>query len=217
MNCSPNRFEFCFFLICISLFSSCGYHWRSESFSSYRPSIAVPFIEGDVDGSLTQSLVYALSSSGKLDVRQREAQYRLQASIIQASTETIGYRRDRQKISGEIKKNLVSSENRKTLVVEISLYQGSGERLICGPIRLEADADYDYIDGDSMQDLAFINPLGQQQTVLPFSLGQLEPKEAAEEAATRPLNIRMAKQIVEAVVHLCFEGEQDSALHPPKD
>jgi hypothetical protein len=118
---------------------------------------------------------------------------------VDSHRETIGYRRDRQKISGKVKKNLVSAEERKTLVLEMTLYAQDSNRIVYGPIRLSADAEYDYVDGDSLQDLAFIDPSGIQQTVLPFSLGQLEPREAAQEAATRPLNERMARKVIDAI------------------
>ena len=51
---------------------------------------------------------------------------------------------------------------------------------------------YDYVDRDSLKDLildntdlSYSSPV--QQTVLVFSLGQLEPQEAALEAAAKPL------------------------------
>lgn len=191
-----------FFYLFVIIFSSCGYRWVPDLADEARSTISVPFVEGDGDGSLTQAIVYALSSSGMADVRQTGAHYRLSVSIIHSESQTVGYRRDRQKISGEIKKNLVSAEARKTLAIEATVYEK--DKIVCGPIRLNADSDYDYLDGDSMQDLAFINPLGAQQTVLPFSLGQLEPKEAAEEAAMKPLNAKIAKVLVDAIFNAWY-------------
>jgi len=190
------------YVVLVFLCAGCGYHWTTDLLQTSRPTISVPFVDGDSDGALTCAIVYALSSSGIAEVRQKEARYRLQVAIVNSSAQTIGYRRDRQKITGEIKKNLVASEARKTIVIEATLYEGSGETIVCGPMRLEADSDYDYLDGDSMQDLAFINPMGSQKTVLPFSLGQLEPLEAAEEATTKPLYTKLAKKVVEAIFNV---------------
>jgi hypothetical protein len=159
------------------------------------PSISIPFVEGDSDGSLTYAIVEMISISGRAKVKQSRANYRLQVKIVGSNTQAIGYRRDKQKISGKSQKNLVRSEERTTRIIEMTLYEGNGDKILQGPVRLSADSDYDCLDGDSMQDLAFINPLGIQQTVLPFSLGQLESKEAAKEAATRPLNIKIAKKV----------------------
>ena len=191
-----------FFFLFVMCLSSCTYRWSPDLDQRTRPTISVPFVEGDGDGSLTQAIVYALVASGMADVRQQGAHYRLCAAIVHSGSHTVGYRRDRQKISGEIKKNLVSSEGRKTLSIIATVYEK--DKIICGPIRLDADSDYDYLDGDSMQDLAFINPLGRQQTVLPFSLGQLEPKEAAEEAATKPLNTKIAGILVDALFNIWY-------------
>lgn len=182
------------------LLAGCGYRWQSDSqLDTPRLTIAVPYITGDGDGSLTGEVVRALGISGIAEVRQSGARYQLQASIVQAENQTIGYRRDRQKISGESKKNLVASEARKTLTVDVALLERDTGKIIRGPFRIEADSDYDYVDGDSIQDLTFISPKGFPIIVLPFSLGQLEPIDAAEEAAIRPLNVRIAKAMTDVI------------------
>ena len=181
------------------LLTGCSYHWTQGTPGHQILTIAVPFVEGDGDGALTHEIVRALVSSGKVNIRQKGAPYRLHASFLQSNSETIGYRRDRQKIGRDIKKNLLAAEARRTLSVAVTLYEGMGDKIVYGPIHLDTDSDYDYVDGDSIEDLAFINPLGQQQVVLPFSLGQLESKEAAQEAAAKPLYAKMAKKIVDAI------------------
>lgn len=159
-----------------------------------RPTIAVPYVAGDADGSLTAEILRAVAVSGVGEVRQWDAKYRLEASIIGADGQTIGYRRDRQQVSGENQKNLVAAERRKTIYLEAALYESESGCAARGPFRVEAYVDFDYVDGDSIQDLVFIGPNGVSQTVLPFSLGQLESSEAAEEAAMRPLNAQIARK-----------------------
>lgn len=184
----------------VSILVGCGYRWQSEhSYFELPPTISVPYVSGDADGSLTAEIIRAITISGTGEVRQWKAQYRLDASIAAAEGQTIGYRRDRQQISGESQKNLVASERRKTLAVIASLYESESGKIVCGPFRIEGYADFDYVDGDSIQDLVFIGPNGVRQVVLPFSLGQLESSEAAEEAAIRPLNVQIAKKIVDAI------------------
>jgi hypothetical protein len=118
---------------------------------------------------------------------------------VAAEGQTIGYRRDRQQISGESQKNLVASERRKTMAVQVALYESESGKVVSGPFRIEGYADFDYVDGDSIQDLVFIAPNGVRQVVLPFSLGQLESSEAAEEAAMRPLHVQIAKKIIDSI------------------
>jgi hypothetical protein len=178
----------------------CGYRWQPEfPCNEGRPTISVPYVAGDADGSLTAEMIRALAISGLCEVRQWGAKYRLQVSIVGAEGQTIGYRRDRQEISGESQKNLIASERRKTIAVQAALYDCESNKVALGPFRIEAYADFDYVDGDSIQDLVFIGPNGIRQVVLPFSLGQLESSEAAEEAAMRPLYVQIAKKIVDSI------------------
>ncbi len=184
------------FLLGLSLVAaSCGYRWQPDY--AYRPTVTVPFVQGDQEGRLTSEIVSALSASGLVDVLSYGGDYTLKITINGASDETIGYRRDPQKVDGKIRENLLACEGRRSLTVEASLYWGP--ELAFGPYLLTADADYDYVDGDSIQDLTFINPSGALVTVLPFSLGQLEPIDSAQEAATYPLYSRIAQKIVDMI------------------
>ncbi len=70
---------------------------------------------------------------------------------------------------------------------------------VFGPVRLNAFVDYDYVDGDSLQDLQFRDQSGERKIVLPFSLGQLEPQEAAHEASALPLDRKIAQKIVDVL------------------
>ena len=187
-------------LFLLMVLAGCGYRWQSESLSvGGRPTISVPYVSGDADGSLTGEIIRSVAISGVGEIRQWGAQYELRVSIAGAEGETIGYRRDRQQISGESQKNLVASERRKTMSIVAGLYEAGSGKAACGPFRFEAYVDFDYVDGDSIQDLVFIAPNGVSQVVLPFSLGQLESSEAAEEAAMRPLNTQISKKIVDAI------------------
>ncbi len=177
--------------------TGCGYRWQPDSFAVSHPSITVPFIKGDEDGLFTNEVVRALASSGVADVRFSGGEYRLEISILQEGKEIVGFRKDRQKVNGKTKKNMFACEARKIVSVEATLFRG-GEAVF-GPYVLEADADFDYVDGDSYQDLMFVDPQGVSQAVLPFSLGQLEPYEAALDASMRLLYSRLAQKIVDVI------------------
>ena len=192
-------------LLQLILLAGCGYHWNPRFpntdllSASSLPTVSVPYVIGDGDGSLTGEIIRSLAISGLAKVRQTNADYRLQVAILQSDKQNIGYRRDRQKISGESKKNLVACEGRRIVAVEATLYQGETKEIARGPFQIEASSDYDYVDGDSIQDLTFISPKGAPIIVLPFSLGQLESRDAAEEAAARPLNIQIARKILDVI------------------
>jgi hypothetical protein len=183
-------------LLSLSL-AACGYRWQPDFPDESRPTVSVPFAIGDEEGLFTAEIVNALSRSGLVNVRQTEGEYRLQATILAGGNEPIGFRRDPQKVHGKIRKNLLACEGRRSMTIEALLFKGC--EVAYGPYLITVDADYDYVDGDSIQDLTFINPAGELVTVLPFSLGQLESIESAQEAALVPLYAKAAQKIVDAI------------------
>lgn len=186
-----------FFLLI--LFSGCGYRFSPEFSNQKIPTVSVPYIEGDDDGTLTAELIRTLTASGLADIRSHDAEYRLKVKIENFQNQTIGYRRDKQKVSGEVRKNIVGREGRKSITAVFSLYKKNSEEIASGPFTLSADTDYDYVDGDSIQDLAFINSEGTSTVVLPFSLGQLESIESAQEASTKPLYEKLSQKIADTL------------------
>lgn len=183
------RFVFSFLL----LLSSCGYRWDNATLYS----LSIPFVSGDEDGTLTAELIRAFSSSTQANVVSSKGRYRLEVSIAAQPNEIIGFRIDAQVNNGKQQKNMVADEGRRTLVAQVCLYDS--EKKILGPCRVAADADYDYVDGDSFQDLTFVDSQGQTQTILAYSLGQLESSEAAREAASKPLYRKLSRKIVDLI------------------
>lgn len=184
-------------LISLSFLTGCGYRWQPDYPNAVRPSVTVPFIIGDEEGLFTAEVIRSLSSSGLVNVISFGGEYELQVTIVADATSNIGFRQDPQKVDGKIRNNLLAIEGRKSMTIEAALFRG-GEA-VYGPYKITSDADYDYVDGDSIQDLTFTNPEGALITVLPFSLGQLEPLESAQNAALRPLYCRLAQKIVDSI------------------
>ncbi len=186
-----------FFLAALLLFTvSCGYHWQPDS---SIPSISLPFIEGDEEGQLTNEVAHAIALSGIGELQSHGGAYRLQIALCDSCSETIGFRRDRQKVDGKNKKNMLACEARKTIAAEVTLFRESSQEIVFGPEKIEADIDFDYVDNDCYKDLTFVDPEGFTQAVLPFSLGQLEPYESAQDAAMCPLYRNLAQKIVDMV------------------
>ncbi|MBS0624808.1 MAG: LptE family protein [Verrucomicrobia bacterium] len=184
----------------IVLFSTgCGYRWQPEYPEGHRPTITIPFAQGDADGALTNEIARSIAISGIADVRLKKADYRLEIKILDSNNETIGFRLDKQKVDGKIKKNMVSCESRKIVTIEATLFKSDTDQIAYGPYTITGDTAYDYVDGDSYQDLTFKNSRGITQAVLPFSLGQLESYESAQEAATRPLYSQISQKVVDVI------------------
>jgi hypothetical protein len=181
------------------LLCGCGYRWQPEYPLGEKPTVWVPLIGGDEDGGLTSEIIRKLHASGLVAVDRQEGHYRLEVVISRGDVKTIGFRRDPEIVAGKLTKNLIASEGRKIVAVEVTLYEGKSTRVAYGPYKIAADADFDYVIGDSLRDLAFGSPGPSKVVVLPFSLGQLEPSEAAQEAAASPLYESIAEKIVDAI------------------
>lgn len=187
------------FSIIAFCFAGCGYRWHPDFPDNQKPTLVIPYAIGDDDGILTSEVIRTLTASGIANVHSREGDYLLKIAILNTDNQTVGYRYDKQKVSGEIKKNIVACEGRRSLTAEVTLYKGSSDTIVEGPYKITADTDYDYVDGDSIQDLAFINSEGVRTIVLPFSLGQLESIESAQEAAGKPLYEKLAQKIADTI------------------
>lgn len=184
------------FAVVVFLFCSCGYRWNPEQ---SPVKIVVPYVVGDDDGTLTAQVIRTITATGSAIVLKEKGDYLLKICVANDQNQTVGYRRDKQKVRGKISKNIVSCEGRRTLTVNAVLYREATDTIVAGPFVITADSDYDYVDGDSIQDLAFVNSNGVFTTVLPFSLGQLESIEAAQEATSRNLYEKLAQKIADVV------------------
>ena len=187
-------------LLC-PLFTSCGYRFNAGDSLYHGKTISVPYVKGDTtDGQLTIALIQALGDSGEFTYVHAGGNLILKVSIIHDEKEKIGYRYDRHAISGKLEKNLVPTEGRRVIKAEVSLLDGVSEQTMMGPVIVFASAEYDYVDSDNLHDLSFITEQGFRETVLNFSLGQLDSIEGAEDNALDPLYRRLAQKIVDGLV-----------------
>ena len=176
--------------------TGCGYHFQSDK----EPiTLSIPFIEGDLEGHFTAQLVKEISSSPRFIYHNYKGEYLLQVSILSSSEEQIGYQKDRLKIDGSLQKNLRPIEGRKIMTAKVSIAKRASQEIIWGPYEIVSDVDYDYVDQDSLFDLAFIEPSGARRTVLSFSLGQLEPIENAQQASHRSLYHSLCQKIIDTI------------------
>ena len=183
---------------CLSLLlfmTACGYHWTS---ADELRTMTVPFVVGDEDGLLTAELVRSLSTASQVRIVP-DGRYRLEVSIVHDQVDPLGFRRDPQEVRGKVRKDLVQNEARKTIDANVTLIDSENLRPVIGPLKVSAYVDFDYVDGDCLQDLQFKNARGEKIIVLPFSLGQLESQESALEAAQRPLYRSLSQKIVDVI------------------
>jgi len=186
-----------FFFLIFLLFFSCNYKIGNDFFEN--ATVNIPYIQGDKDGALTTELVFELVETGVFKYKKKSADFDLMISILNTSDKQIGYRFDRNN-EGKRKKNIMATEGRRKIEVEVSLFSKKEKKIIFGPKIIETDIDYDYVTQDSINDLSFILPNGKRETVLQFSLGQLESVSTAQKTALNPLYKSLAKKIVGVIL-----------------
>lgn len=184
------------------LLASCGYRFDGPRYSSERPTISIPYVEGDLGGQLTDELIRQIAASGFFEYRKEGGQLLLKVKVLSNNFQKIGYRFDRDDTTGHLRKNLFAAEERDTMAVEVTLMRAYSDEVLVGPATVQASAEYDYVDSSSLQDLSFINSFGKRVTVINFSLGQLDTVEGAEDDAATPLFKHLAQKIVDGIIHV---------------
>ncbi len=197
MKMSLNRlFQLLACFLSLLFFSSCSYHMLGMD-KNEKVSLAVPFAEGDFNGLFTDAVVSSINSSTELNF-DPDADLVLKVAFLEEFSEKIGYKYDRE-TDGKLKKNLLPTENRQIVKLNVSIFSKAEEKVIFGPFQMSSDVDFDYVKEDSLEDLSFINQKNKRQTVLSYSLGQLESITAAEAAAKKALYKKTAKKLIETL------------------
>ncbi len=191
-----SRLIFLLSLLTLGLVTSCGYH-------TYQPgdktTVSIPYVEGDEQGELTSELIHQLDESRLYTFVREGGDLILKVSVVGDENEIIGFKFNRHTNSGEIERNLMPTENRRNLAAEVTLVTATDE-VVLGPIKVTASADYDYIDVNTVRELAFINEDSQKrEKTINFSLGQLDSIEGAQDNVLKPVYHRLAKKIMSAV------------------
>lgn len=182
-------------VLCFCLMG-CGYHFdTTPTESSERISVNIPYIKGDHQGVLLSALAKAMGESGVFDYVYTAGSCSLSVSIVSDSDDRIGFRYDRNPTNGELRDNIVGTENRRALVASIRLVDESTQEVIVGPEDVRVTVDYDYFDGNSIRDLVVFREPGPQ-TALSFSLGQLDSVDGAHDDTHSSIYGLMADKIV---------------------
>ncbi len=191
---------FALLILPLLLLSSCGYHFDGGEPEARTVTISVPYIKGDLEGYLSAELVKALTDSGRFDCVQSGGELVLDVAITGDGDDRIGYRFDRNPQTGELRDNIIGTENRRTINAVVSLIDVYTHTTVLGPQAVKADADYDYVDSNSIRDLVFFDPHERPQRVLDFSLGQLDSYTGAHDDTSPVIYRYLAQKIVEGLL-----------------
>lgn len=172
------------FMFCLLACLSCGYHpGNGGTLTAYR-TISVPYVQGDWNGELTASLVKEVSQSTNLLYERNGGAIILQVRLIDIDNENIGFQYFKNK-RNDIKRSVVPNETRLFANVEVQVVEAASGCVLLGPVLISADVDFDH------------DYYTTRNRVNVFSLGQVTDIDEATDAATRPLNQRLARKIVD--------------------
>jgi len=185
-----------------ALACSCSYRFNGCEQEGAKETITIPYIPGDAQGQLNASLVEAMSETGRYEYRGNDGHLLLKAVLVADNSERTDFRYDREPISGRRKKSLVAIGNRRTATAEVTLIDTRTDEVLFGPATVTASADFDYDNTDVFEDLVFFTPGGNPQTMIDFSLGQLDSVEGAHDVSASPLYHNLAQKIVDGIMNL---------------
>jgi hypothetical protein len=177
------------------LAAGCGYR-----FADPQTTLSIPYIQGDYEGQLNDALSYRVGASGAFDLVQNDGNLVLKIAIISSQNDRIGYRYDRKDISGQVERNLMGDEMRRTVAAEVILTDAATDKIIIGPTIVTAEAEYDYVNPDSLRELTFFDANGVRRNTLDFSLGQLDSNEGGHDSAATPLYSLLAQKITDLLI-----------------
>jgi len=193
------------YLLLLSLpffLTGCGYHWEeSDQLATHYQTLAIPYVQGDEEGFLTDALVKAVGLSNQFSYA-KGGELIFEGKIISNQTSNVGWQYDRDPVSGTRINRLVPNEGRREVTVRFSLVAARTGKVVYGPIDVSAHVDYDFVDSDSLLDTSFLTPTGRRQSVLFFSLGQLDSMQGAQSSAREPLYQKLATKIVRGIENI---------------
>ncbi len=197
---------------------------RSLSFntSEYTPlKVCIPLIEGDKQGQLTAMVIRKLCSQSmtwNYEPVQSRADYVVHLAIINAESNPLGFKYDSLNVydSSHISDfidvrvdRLVQDEVRRVIVLEGRLCKGVKNKQVGDSFRVEGSCDYDYLNSYAVFDAAFINQEGDLESVLDFSLGQLDGLDGAQTTSTEALYSDVADNFIEGLNHLYYSLQKE--------
>lgn len=174
-----------FLLLTLTFLTSCSYRLGQGSITDQYQTISVPYVCGDLDGTLTAELIKQLEITGGLHYVNCQGDIQLLVNLVDLRDQNIGFRYYREH-GDKITRCLVPTETRVTAVVEVKVVDLCTGQCVLGPVILKENVvfDYEYLNGDGVNI---------------FSLGQLNDDDAARITAKTPLNKALARKIVEYV------------------
>ena len=157
---------------------------------------SIPVIKKDPDGILRNYLAREMATSGSIYYRDSGARYALKVKIDKDDNSKISFMWDRDPVTNENLKVYYPSEGMREVVAKVELVEIGTGKAVMEPFFISATADYDFVNPTVRESVQFRDALGGEESILQYSLGQLDSEEGAKGASYNPVYKRLAKKIV---------------------
>lgn len=154
MYCKINSSKpFLLFTVLILLFTSCGYAPYHTPLAESGQTISVNYVEGDIDGKLTEEVVNRVARNIPLVYVNKEADFVLDVKILKYKEKGVSYT-----FRGAERKAF-ANEKRGVLTASFELTNTLTGKRVIGPVTVKAEEEFDY-DQDPGSDVGQFNLLG---------------------------------------------------------
>lgn len=181
--------------------------------SVYRPAavctIDIPLIKKDDHGLLRDALVTEIAKSPFMAYSADTGEYELRLEVVKDKTENVSFFYETDAKTGKATDKLVADEQMRTLVVKAALFSKRLNADVVAPFIVSARVDYNFANPSSLSNVQFTNLQGAQESLLQFSLGQLDSEEGAQSASYAPAYRRISEQVMAVLSHQLYR-EQES-------
>lgn len=179
--------------------SACGYRLQGATSSDSIALVEIPYIAGDTHGVFTGEMIRALSRSGDFRYTSSQGDLILYVAISGRSDGAIGWKYNRL-YPNVFEKRLMPIENRLSITATFSLVDNQTGRELIPPTSINAFEDYDYANTSAYADEIVATPNGNE-SVINYSLGQLDAPDGASLAASDPVYRKIAEKIMTALIN----------------
>jgi hypothetical protein len=183
------------------LFSSCRYNAATLNINGDTVvETSIPVIKKDPEGFLRNYLAREMASSASLYYKDTGAKYSLKVSIEKDLNSKITFNWDRNPETNENLQVFYPSEGMREIIVKVELVEEESGDAVIEPFFISASADYDFVNPTVPNSVRFLEALGGEESVLQYSLGQLDSEEGAKDTSYNPVYQRLAKKIVDRLM-----------------
>lgn len=161
---------------------------------------AIPVIRKDPNGYLRNYIAREMSYTNSLYYKDRGAKYQLLVTITEDTNSKISYMWDRDPVTNGNLGVFYPTEGMKEVIAKVELIDRKTGSTVIEPFFVKAEAIYDFVNPTVPDTVEFQTAFGGDESILQYSLGQVDSELGAKEATYNPVYQRLAKKIVSRIM-----------------